>query len=191
MTITEKQPVQFDEKTHTYTVDGRVVPSVTQVLKSAGLVDDRWFNEGARDRGRIVAVAIELHSKGELGTVPDGYQGYVDAWKKFLAETGFVPSSVEQPICHEHYGYAGTPDSIGRFRDGALTIVDVKTGADASHYALQTAGYGLMLCSIPDRCCVFLSADGKYKMRPHKNPRDRDVFLAALKIVHWQREHLK
>jgi hypothetical protein len=31
--------VQFEERFHRYTVDGRFIPSVTQVLEAAGLID--------------------------------------------------------------------------------------------------------------------------------------------------------
>ncbi len=184
--------VHFDEATHTYKVDGKVVPSVTQILKSAGLVEDRWFNEAARDRGRIVAVAIELHSKNNLQYVPDGYQGYVDAWEKFLAETDFVPREVEQPRYHAVLGYAGTPDTEGDLWDLPTTI-DVKTGCDAPHYPIQTSAYdGFWLKTVKRaRYCLFLKGDGGYNLREHSNPRDWDVFLAALKVTHWQREHLK
>ncbi len=193
MTTVEKQSeVHFDEATHTYTVDGQVVPSVTQVLKSAGLIDDRWFNEGARDRGRIVAIAIELHSKNNLQYVPDGYQGYVDAWEMFRADTGYVPREIEQPRCNEVLGYAGTPDSEGDLWE-LPTVIDVKTGCDVPHYPLQTSGYSgfYRMGSRHARYCLFLKDNGKYKLRQHNNPRDWDVFLAALKIAHWKREHLK
>ncbi len=183
--------VHFDEATHIYTVRGQVVPSVTQVLQSAGLVDDRWFNEAARDRGRIVAIAIELHSKKNLQYVPDGYQGYVDAWEKFLAETGFVPREVETPLYNSVYGYAGTSDAVGDMPGYRSAIVDVKTGCEAPHYPIQTAGYAGFYAAVHDRLCLFLRDNGTYKMRLHNNPRDWDVFLAALKIVHWKREHLK
>lgn len=185
-------PVQFDEATHTYTVDGKVVPSVTQVLKSAGLIDARWFNQGARDRGRIVAIAIELHSKNNLQYVPDGYQGYVDAWEKFLAETGFVPREVEQPRYEQILGYAGTPDTEGDLWE-LPSVIDIKTGCDAPHYPIQTVGYSGFWHRSPRRAryCLFLKEDGSYKLRTHGNPRDWDVFLAALKVTHWQREHLK
>ncbi len=193
MAVTEKQSeVQFDDATHTYHFDGKVVPSVTQVLKSAGMIDDRWFNQGARDRGRIVTVAIELHSKGELGTVPEGYEGYVGAWVTFLVDTGFVPRDVEKPFFNRLYGYAGTPDVEGRVPGATRRlIVDVKTGCDAPHYPIQTAGYDMAYSHPHDRWCVFLKPNGAYAIRQHTDPRDWDVFLAALKIVHWQREPLK
>lgn len=193
MGTTEKQSeVQFDESTHTYTVDGRVVPSVTQVLKSVGMIDERWFNQAARDRGRVVTIAIELHSKGELVTVPGGYEGYVEAWVKFVDDTGFAARDVEKPVFSRLHGFAGTPDLEGHVPGATRRlIVDVKTGVEAEHYPIQTAGYDMAYSDAHDRWCVFLKQNGKYAIRQHTNPRDRDVFLAALKIVHWQREHLK
>ena len=191
MPITEEQSrCHFDEATHTYTIDGQVVPSVTQVLKSA--IDDRWFNDAARDRGCIVTVAIELHSKGLLRQVPDGYQGYVDAWRIFLVHTRFVPCDVEKPVYTRFLGYAGTPDVEGHVLGATRRlIVDVKTGADAPHYPLQTAGYDIAYDHPHDRWCVFLKQNGTYSIRQHTDPRDRDVFLAALKWFHWQTENLK
>ncbi len=193
MPTTAKQPdVHFDEATHTYTVAGQVVPSVTQVLKSAGVVDDRWFNDDARTRGTTVAIAIELHSKGELRSIPDGYRCYVDAWEKFLAETGFVPFEVEKVVYNGPLGYAGKLDAEGHIPGAARRlIIDVKTGCDVPHYPLQTAGYNLAEDGLHERWCVFLQPNGTYAIRQHTDPRDHDVFLAALKLVHWKREHLK
>ncbi len=43
------EALSFDPETHQYWVDGEKVLSVTQVLKAAGLVDDRWYTiEGIR-----------------------------------------------------------------------------------------------------------------------------------------------
>lgn len=195
MTNTEKQSaVEFDEPTHTYRFDGRVVPSVTQVLKAAGMVDDRWFNDEARERGRTVALAIQLHNACNLDIrkVPDGCRGYVEGWLKFLDETLFIPRDVEKPFYNSTYGYAGTPDAEGHVPGATRRlIVEAKTGCDAPQYQIQTAAYDMGYPQLHDRWCVRLKEDGTYAIREHTNPRDRDVFMAALKIVHWQRENLK
>ena len=190
MPATEKQSeVQFDETTHTYTVDGRVVPSVTQVLRAAGFVDDRWFNEKARNRGRKVAIAIDLLNEGNLWNCPDDIRGYVDAWEQFLAD-GFVPREVEKPRYHALYDYAGTPDALGLWLDRP-TVVDAKTGLERPEYKLQTAGYAGLLDVYHDRLCLFLCDDGTYRIRQHNEIGDCDYFLAALKVTHWQRANLK
>jgi len=37
--------IDFDEISHTYTVDGKDKPSVTQILKAVGLFPDFWGND--------------------------------------------------------------------------------------------------------------------------------------------------
>jgi hypothetical protein len=56
----------YDDATHTYKLDGVVVPSVTQVLTAAGVIDNRWFTEEATHRGQLVHVATMLMDQGEL-----------------------------------------------------------------------------------------------------------------------------
>ena len=43
--------IDFDPTTHTYRFNGHVVPSVTGILKSVGLIDTRWFDKAAAWRG--------------------------------------------------------------------------------------------------------------------------------------------
>jgi hypothetical protein len=40
----------FDPVLHEYRDGEIIIESVTQILKRAGLIDDRWFSEEARDR---------------------------------------------------------------------------------------------------------------------------------------------
>ena len=55
--------LHYDPETHIYTVDGEVLPSVTQILKDMGFIDVTWFNDYARERGSLVHKIIE--SEGE------------------------------------------------------------------------------------------------------------------------------
>lgn len=87
----------FDELTHTYTLEGVRLPSVTQILQRAGLID---FSKipgpillAARDRGAAVHRAIHYLNEGDLD--PDfehefpEYWPYVAAWINFVTATGF------------------------------------------------------------------------------------------------------
>jgi len=60
--------IQFDVETHTYTDDFGVVPSVTQVLTRAGMIDTQWFTPEAAERGTNVAKMTEFFDDGELDT---------------------------------------------------------------------------------------------------------------------------
>jgi len=181
--------LEYDESTHTYKIDGKVVPCVSDVLREAGLIGDRWFTEEARARGSYVAIATSLSDEGKLKSVPDAINGYIQAYESFLYDSGFKIEQNEQPLADEAYGYAGTPDRVGKIGKDRV-VVDIKTGQAWPHYKLQTAGYAQLLPPPVKRACVYLANNGTYKVRHHTNPRDWNVFAAALKIAHWRREHL-
>lgn len=136
----------FDEALHVYRLNGEVIPSVTQILKDTGLIDDQWFTHAARARGSATHKALELHAKGTLdeSTVHPTVVPFFNAGKKFLAETKFVVHTVEERICSIPYRYGGTSDLRGRFPDcpdGWWDIVDYKTGGGAVWHAYQLAAY--------------------------------------------------
>lgn len=60
--------IEFNQEKHEYTVDGKIVPSVTQVLKTNGLAPDYSHIppstlEKAAERGTLIHKAIEMHVK--------------------------------------------------------------------------------------------------------------------------------
>ena len=50
----------LDRETHTYRMHGRVVPSVTQMLNSAGQIDTQWYTAESSKRGTDVHTICEL-----------------------------------------------------------------------------------------------------------------------------------
>ena len=63
-------PLLFDERTHTYSLDGNVLINVTDVLEAAGLIDYSWIPPATRqmalDRGRAVHQATAFDDEGDL-----------------------------------------------------------------------------------------------------------------------------
>ena len=76
-----KQLVPFDREKHEYRAGGRQLFGVTTVLKRAGIVDDEWWNEQARDRGSKVHDAIQFLDEGCLDwdKLDPALVGYVQA----------------------------------------------------------------------------------------------------------------
>jgi len=189
--------LEYDNATHTYKVDGVVYPSVTQVLREAGLIDDTWFTEEGAERGKEVALITELYDKGELDealltkTRPQ-YMGYLEAWKKFLRERVFVVVTIEERLYEHAYCYAGTSDRRVSLIDGTgRTLVEIKTGAKAWWHRYQTAAYMAVRGAL-NRMAVYLKPDGKYTCDPHDDyPHDIDVFRAALCIANEKRAYGK
>ncbi len=188
-----KPHLTFDAASHTYTKDGRVLPSVTQILQGAGIVDTTWFTEQAAWRGSVVHRCCQLDDQGDLdeGSVPNAAKGYLDAWRLFKAQVPMNFISIEQPLCSGLY--AGTPD-----RDAEWAVVDIKTGAILPWVGLQLAAYSELISangSVPgggrsyDRYAVRLGKDGRYNVqhfavRDYRN--DLGIFRAALSIYYWR-----
>lgn len=170
--------IEFDEATHIYTVDGKKVPSVTQLVAPLGEDYDEpdELTEGiidaAAERGTVMHAYIAWRLDGGDPAefeMPDMYAPYADAVDLFLSEHSVVPFAVETPLaCAD---FAGTPDLICEF-DGALSVLDWKFVSQIakSKVGAQLAGYQ-RLCELsglfPERrIAVQFLKDGTYRLYP-------------------------
>lgn len=178
----------FIEETHQYFLDGRELPGVTSILKGLGLINDQWYNDYACERGRIVHMAVMLYNRGTLdeSTVAPVIRPYLDAYKLFLADTGFKADRFEKPV-HANL-YAGTYDLLGRLH-GIYTLIDIKSGAIPKWCALQTAAYDWCIRTDKTyttkpamRMGLHLKDNGKYTAKPYSDPRDTDNWMACLRV---------
>jgi hypothetical protein len=198
----------FDAATHTYTLDGTRVMSVTQVLKQSGLIDfsgiPESILEAARVRGTTVHQAIAYYNEGDLDLnqfecdFPD-YVGYLSGWLTFCTQREFTPILSECRIASRRHQVAGTLDTLGEL-DGEPTLLDFATGhpADVSK-DLQTSAYVALayewaeepeadprlaaFCARHEhvrRYAVALRKDGSFALHPYSNPSDYRNFLTLL-----------
>lgn len=188
--------LQFNEATHTYTLDGRRLPSVTEVLEPYTGLDfvDRETLRAAAQLGTDVHAAIHLDSTGRLAYCPPHVEPYLDAWRRFLAESGAVVIESEVHVYEPVLGYAGTLDNILHWNDTEV-LTDIKSGSVVPKtVGPQTAGYALALKyhgrSIRTRRCIHLRPDGTYKVHKLTDTRDATVFLSALNVWKWHKGQL-
>lgn len=186
--MAETGQLQFDAETHTYTVDGRVYPSVTQIIKAAGIIDDTRFNEEATNRGTLIHYATAMYDLGKLDEagVPDDVRPYLEGWERFLRETKCEIVSVEKRVYHPTWEYAGTLDREVRLhhRDGLL---DIKSGTPQAWHTVQSAGYAIASGRYCKRYGVYLDANGGYKLESHDDdPGDQRLFMSALAIFQFK-----
>ena len=192
----------FDPERHLYLVDGRPVPSVTQVLHSARLAADYSMVppdvlERKRIIGQYVHKATQYLDEGclDLETVDPELQPYLAAYQRFLEESGFRPQLIEHRLVSRVTGTlcGGTVDRVGSM-NGRLWLIDLKC-VDRLYpgFALQTAGYELLLPKpvVPPfkytRAVLQLRRDGSPKLSPpYEDPSDLDVFRAALITTIWK-----
>jgi len=91
------EALTFEPLTHTYRLNGTILPSVTQILQRAGLIDfssvPGAILQAAKDRGSAVHQALHYYNEGDLDaaftTDFPQYAGYLSAWVRFLDESGF------------------------------------------------------------------------------------------------------
>lgn len=185
--------VEFSEADHTYTVDGTQYPSVTQVLQAEGFIDTRWYDEWSREKGKYGHRATALYDQGDLdeASLDPVLVPYLDAWKRFREDTGFLPSAVEVPLVNVRLGFAGTPDRVGTMRDGECFILDLKLGHVEPWAALQTGAYRLLIESPYRRAAVQLKGNGKPHITIHNDRQDMQIFQAALSCHNWKKNNLR
>lgn len=186
--------IQFDEKLHEYRIDGRRLPSVTEILKPL-YTDlrfvDRDLLDFAGSRGTAVHKAVELHVLGDLdyGSLQGDVAEYFEQYLKFELDTGFKPVVSELRVSSK-MGYAGTLDLAG-YLNGKMALVDLKTTASLSKaVALQTAAYQRAMNETTDhkaetRFALRLGRD-RYQLQAYKNDaQDFASFLGFLSVHRW------
>lgn len=181
----------FEEADHVYRVDGRIVPSVTQVLAEVyGDLVWPWRSEFALERGRRVHAAMHYWILRDLDikTLSPYIAGFVAAGIRFLEETGFEIRASEHRMYSAVYDFAGTADLIGVLERKA-TGADFKTGEPGWATGPQTAAYAQQWQEdtgeiLRQRIGVHLHEDGTYTIVRYSNHReDWADFLAARRVL--------
>jgi hypothetical protein len=159
--------LNFNPTTHTYSLDGQTIPSVTQILKAAGEIEVSPY--AYTETGTAVHGACESINKGdgEIDVIPQSAIPRLKAYIQFLKDTGFKPLHAEQRVYHPTLKYAGTYDVYGLFR-GFEVLVDIKTGAAADWHKIQLVAYRYALKDgygiTPKKCfSLYLPLNGNYK----------------------------
>lgn len=196
----------FDPETHAYTLDGRRVPSVTEICvfvtaAKYGAANSALVAQAAR-RGSLVHEYCQAIDYGvplsELELDP-ALAGYVRAYLSFLETYRPDWSMIEQPVYTAQY--AGTLDRFGSLM-GRPCLVDIKTTAVMDRLsqialALQLQGYqGAESPPLPAvhparRLGVQLRRDGSFRVlsqsqivQKHFQGADpADIFSKLLKIA--------
>lgn len=167
-------------------------PRVTEILDAAGLTGSMAFvPEFALDRGREVHKAIELYLRGEADAydfdpvVVPRLEAF-KAWRESVGER-LVVREIETRLEHATLGYCGQPDLIADF-DGVRTVCEWKNGTEQPANRWQAAGYS-ELAAAPGRLGVYLTGDGKFKMKEWTDRADRGIFLSALALWKVRAQH--
>lgn len=167
----DRNKLTFDERTHTYQLDGQALISVTQVLKPISELEYGEIREdvleNAAERGTAIHFALELYNEFGVEEIDEEYRGYLEAYKSFLQTYHYQPIHNERQVVSE-LGYAGTVDCVAKV-NGIVTVVDYKTTSKLNprKVGLQLAAYRQALkeegIDTELGAVLQLKKDGKYK----------------------------
>lgn len=193
----------YDNETHTYKLNGVVIPSVTQILKGAGLVNldfmDPEILRQKADLGKKVHTTTELYDTEDLflDDLHPLLQQYLQQWAKFKLDYNFQITDIEAMLYHRVFRYAGRLDRVGTIETDKFfgkVVVDIKSGLAHHSHAIQLAGYSELYNQdkkvkdhIRRRYCVYLSPES-YMVKEYNKPTDRNVFLSALTINNYLKQ---
>jgi hypothetical protein len=182
----------FDPVEHRYTVNGVEYPSVTTILKRAGIYGeysdvDPDILARAGVRGDIVHLEIAHFLETGIWRELSGYDdldGYFDAFKAWFRWSDVEVWNVEHRTFSRVHQIAGTIDLVGTVSQRP-SIIDFKTTRYLNKVAAgyQTAGYRLMYNEhnadrhIQDRYALHLRRDGTFRLQLLDNPLDELRFI--------------
>ena len=182
---------RFDPDTHRYTLGDLELDSVTGILTAEGFIDTRFYDEWSRTRGSYVHEATHLYDRGELDedALDPQLVPYLEAYKKFLKETGAEILESEIPYYHPEYLYAGRPDKKALLF-GTETTIEIKSGNIEPWARIQAASY-MLLNGTKKACGLQLKPDGSYKLHEFKDRKDIHLWLSILAVHNWKKNNLR
>lgn len=191
--------LSFDAERHIYTLNGKRVPSVTEILRP--LVSFDGVPAEVLARKRDLGTQVHAAIKSDLGAdeefeIDEAIGPYFDAWRRFRSEKRFAPRYTEVPFASEKYGYACTPDFIGLVED-TPAVIEWKTSfalhpATAIQTAAQAQAFSESDDASPDikrRFSLQLRADGTYRLEQYKDKQDFTVLLSLLNVYKFKEKH--
>lgn len=194
----------FDEREHKYRIEGVHVPGVTTVLRSMGFIDDRFWNQDALLRGQYFHTATEFYDQGDLDIEDQDPTliPYLRGYPKFLEENEVEIIHSEIVLFNTDFWVAGRLDRIAWMRlpkwpKRKKCLIDYKSGGYSDWCELQTGGYEALARALgivkPDeylpRFGVQFPGNENYRLHPHEDRNDKDLFMSLVAGTHWKRNH--
>lgn len=188
----------FHDQSHTYWYQKIRAISATQILTMVGAVDNRFYTEESRERGKAVHLAAHFRIKKIIDprnpgldwrTVDKDHLGYLMADIDCLNSLKIKIIASETPLFNPLYRYATTPDVIFENSPKDFGLVERKTGKMQKWTAIQTAFQAMALWPKnyhqARRIGMELREDGTYKTENFTDPSDFNVATGMVISAQW------
>jgi len=176
------------------------LPRVTEILTATGLAPDFGMVpadvlEAARARGAAVHAAAEGDHYGYAVELAPDAAPYLDAYRKFVAESGHEPLVSEFEVVHAGWGYCGHPDRLG-WLVGKRCLLDYKCteSPDLAYAGRQLALYRIAWNAqhptepVESIAVLQLKSDGTYRLHEIAPADHEQVALAAVVVYHARQQ---
>src|SRR5512139_331899 len=188
---------RYDPVRHRYTLDGVYLPSVSRILRNAGLMVPPAtippdVLERARTRGQGVHSICEAIDRDEVVEIPDELGGYAEAYLQFRRDSRIEVVRTEQIRYHPTLLYAGTPD-LECVLNGEMAIIDRKAtyalpdDVDAQLAAYESMARAMDGCAGCNLFALHLKRNGTYVLQPYEQSVGWRKFWNALE--RWRLQH--
>lgn len=207
---------EYDDLTHSYYVDGALVPSITQTLTEIGAIDKDYFTEEHARRGTLVHAYTEWWDKGassygkplrlerasgETEHEHDVAAQYAAQWIKLREEIPFEieDGGIEEKVFDPIHRYAGRLDRRVTMNAPCVSraLIEIKTNKSGyvpkwTGLQLAAQGHAKEPGELFRRFAFVLTLE-RYVIHEFKIEdyiQDRDTFLSMVNSVIWLRENL-
>jgi len=181
--------LKFDPIKHIYTLDGEVIPSVTDLTRFIhneiyGNVPAHMLRQSMSKGKAVNAATAELDRSGKASIRSD-CAGYLQAYAAFKKEHEVSWSMIDEQVHYKNY-YAGTLDRVGMV-DGRKVLLTISTASNLGRKLMTyfIATLSLYWLAAPNHSDISaqmvlqLRSDGTYRLREVPC----DAWLAYLCLV--------
>lgn len=177
----------FDEPSHTYTLDGVRIPSVTQILSFGQ--DLSRIPEWTSLRGTAFHLCTEWDDDGTLdeSSVDPMVRPHLDAYRAWKRATRPLFLDTEIRVWGDIDGlrFAGTIDRVYAGPRNKPALLDLKSGQPRKDHGAQLAAYAVayeqqMQDAIVETKGVYCTKEGMFAERPYNGREYLEMFTTKL-----------
>ena len=187
--------LEFKEDTHTYSIDGVVLPSVTQIISEImpnkyANVNRRVLNEKAKfgTEGHKIIECLNVSdlesAKNHVRTIENkSLEICIREYLRLISKHNIKPCQHELSV-HYGYSYAGTLDMTANV-DNELSLIDIKftSALDKEYLSWQLGMYSLALNNVMqfDKYYCLWLPKGDLGQLVEIKPKTTDEIISKLK----------
>jgi hypothetical protein len=204
--------LEYDDKAHSYKVEGVKVPSVTRVVDGCFPKDlTHWaLSIGQEEYDKVISEALEIGNDthqwiedyinyGHACTEPEDYiSKSVNAFLDWTTEYNPEWVDAERKVYCDKYKYAGTVDAVAKI-NGRVCVIDFKTSKKIyKPYHLQVTAYAQAIKRMDGLrrwpLGIILRLDketGKFEHKVFEPKHNFNTFKKCLKLKQWSSLRIK